>query len=565
MTSPRSDRPRWRGLPLQLFVVAILPLTLFSLVITMGSVTLHQNAMRDLVGERDARAARSAASALSEQIERRAADARSLAWRAEGTGPAQLLATADFMLPNFDGGLAVFDPQGKLLAASGESAVLSAPPDFWVDLLRQAGSPLASTVITLLPADTPFVLVGASVRDGLVVGAFSAAAASERALEPLLASSVHMSAFVVDENRRLLYQAGGLAPAVSIEQHPGASAALRGESGALYLQGQHGEHIVAFSPVAPLGWALVIEEHWEAATGPMLHATQLAPLILAPVLLLALVALWFGVRQIVQPLQALEAKATDLAWGRYEAIEQPVNGIEEIRRLQTELAHMARKVRSAQDSLHSYIGAITAGQEEERRRLARELHDDTLQALIALNQRLQLAGLALADSPAAESLAEIQALTTQTIANLRRTTQALRPIYLEELGLVAALDMLARQVSQAASLPVEFRLVGTERRLPPEVELALYRMAQEALSNVTRHAQASRASLTISFAPQAVILTVSDDGQGFAVPESPAEFAPRGHFGLLGLHERAELIRARLDIQSAPGQGTRLSISLSTH
>jgi len=89
-------------------------------------------------------------------------------------------------------------------------------------------------------------------------------------------------------------------------------------------------------------------------------------------------------------------------------------------------------------------------------------------------------------------------------------------------------------------------------------------MAQEALSNVARHAQALHALLTISFTPIDITLTVSDDGHGFTVPESPAEFAPSGHFGLLGLHERSELIGAHLDIQSSPGQGTRVVVQLPT-
>jgi signal transduction histidine kinase len=96
------------------------------------------------------------------------------------------------------------------------------------------------------------------------------------------------------------------------------------------------------------------------------------------------------------------------------------------------------------------------------------------------------------------------------------------------------------------------------------VELALYRIAQEALSNVTRHAQAVQVSLSIAFKPDAVIMTISDNGRGFQVPASPAELAPSGHFGLLGLHERAELIGAHLDIQSSPGQGTLVVVQLPT-
>jgi len=122
--------------------------------------------------------------------------------------------------------------------------------------------------------------------------------------------------------------------------------------------------------------------------------------------------------------------------------------------------------------------------------------------------------------------------------------------------------MLAREMGQANDMSVEFQCQGTERRLPPSVELAFYRMAQEALNNVARHAQAAHACLNISFTPQDITLQVSDDGKGFEVPKNPAEFAQSGHFGLLGLHERAELISADLEIRSSPGQGTRLTVTL---
>jgi two-component system, NarL family, sensor histidine kinase UhpB len=280
-------------------------------------------------------------------------------------------------------------------------------------------------------------------------------------------------------------------------------------------------------------------------------------------LLLSLAALWFGVRQVEQPLQSLESKASDLTWGRFNTIEQPVGGIAEIRRLQTELIHLAQKVKTAQQSLHSYIGAITSGQEEERRRLSRELHDSTLQALIALNQRVQLAKLTPSDKPTEERLADIQTLLEQTMTDLRRFTSALRPIYLEDLGLVAALETLAREVSQSAGVPIEFRKSGPENRLVTEVELALYRLAQEALSNATRHSHAAHIVLSVAFSPEKVTLTVSDDGIGFKVPENPAEFVSGGHFGLLGMHERVELIGGLLEIHSEPGKGTRVSVTVA--
>ena len=127
------------------------------------------------------------------------------------------------------------------------------------------------------------------------------------------------------------------------------------------------------------------------ATDPELELTLVAPLVLIPPLLFAVAALWFAAKQIVQPLQRLESKAAALAWGDFETIKESVGGISEVQHLQKELTEMSRKVRAAQDGLHDYIGAITSAQEEERARLARELHDDTIQAVIALKQRVQLA------------------------------------------------------------------------------------------------------------------------------------------------------------------------------
>lgn len=305
------------------------------------------------------------------------------------------------------------------------------------------------------------------------------------------------------------------------------------------------------------------QEVAKTATNPALELTLVAPLVLIPPLLFAMAALWFGARQIVRPLQQLEIKAGALAAGDFEAIQEPVAGIPEIVRLQHELAQMSRKVQAAQEGLRDYIGAITAAQEEERTRLARDLHDDTIQAIIALKQRVQLAQRSASDAGSRSALGELEMLAEQTIENLRRLTRALRPIYLEDLGLVAALQMLCREASQDRGLQIDFRQSGRERRLPRDEELALYRIVQEALNNVVRHSKATRAELNIDFGDGRVRLAVKDNGVGFVVPASPTDFAPSGHFGLLGMRERSELIGARLEVSSKPGRGTELAVSLA--
>ena len=166
------------------------------------------------------------------------------------------------------------------------------------------------------------------------------------------------------------------------------------------------------------------------------------------------------------------------------------------------------------------------------------------------------------DAGGNQALNELESLSEQTIENLRRLTRALRPIYLEDLGLVTALEMLTRETRQVNGLEVKFDKQGTERRLAREAELALYRIAQESLNNVARHAKARSALVNILFGEKEIILEVSDDGVGFQTPKSPTDFASNGHFGLLGIHERAELIGARLEVESARGSGTRLRVRL---
>ncbi len=561
---------RWRSFPLQLFVFIVLPLTLLLFIVAFGGLSLHQQAMRSMVGERDQRATRAAAAAISKQLNHRAAAVRNLVLQASVTEtPEHALNDLSFMLPEFDGGLAVFDANGVLLASTNAADIwearavherLATPNQTW-DISNEAPFlPLFTDPVS----NDNLLLVVAAEPDGLIaVGAFSPMQLIREVLADIFSADDQAVAFVIDGNGRILYQVGSLPLSESdMAQHPGVTSALRGESGTTYLSHNGDEHVIAFSPVSPVNWALVIEEPWRAVADPLLRATELAPLVLVPVIIVTLTALWFGVRQIVQPLQSLERKATELGWGDFEAISESVGGIGEIQRLQNELIHMAQKVKVGQQSLRGYLGAVTTGQEEERRRLARELHDDTIQSLIALNQRIQLAQFT-ADSPQSQSqLTEMQQMAEQTITDLRRLTHALRPIYLEDLGLVPALDMLARETGRTSQISIDFCTTGKQRRLTSVEELALYRMGQEALSNIARHAQATQATMTLDFSNESICLTIEDNGNGFVVPESPAEMALTGHFGLLGIQERAELIGAKVAIDSDPDNGTRLSITL---
>ncbi|MCJ7734037.1 MAG: sensor histidine kinase, partial [Anaerolineales bacterium] len=222
---------------------------------------------------------------------------------------------------------------------------------------------------------------------------------------------------------------------------------------------------------------------------------------------------------------------------------------------------MAEEVEKAQQVLTRYLNILTKGQEDERKRLARELHDDTLQSLIALNQRIMIAQRQADPTERQSSLQEVENMLGKTMQELRRLTRALRPIYLEDLGLVSALESFALEISETTGIPITFRSEGEERRLSDTVEIALYRITQEAISNISRHSEATKAKLSITFYDSDLELRIEDNGIGFD-PIDPGDLSQMGHYGLLGIHERAALINASYDIQSEPKTGTKIIIQV---
>ena len=217
-------------------------------------------------------------------------------------------------------------------------------------------------------------------------------------------------------------------------------------------------------------------------------------------------------------------------------------------------------VEQAQSGMHDYIAALTRAQEVERGRLARELHDDTVQRLIALGQGVERVQRALTTDPAlaTERLKALRAEITAMVQAVRTVISDLRPPALEELGLLPAVELLLkRNADEQPQAALQVR--GHERRLDPQSELVVFRIIQEAWSNIRRHAQAAHTTLQFSYGDDALDLTISDDGRGFT-PASRA--GQRGSFGLLSMQERATLGGGTLQITSAPGQGTQLLLHM---
>jgi signal transduction histidine kinase len=205
--------------------------------------------------------------------------------------------------------------------------------------------------------------------------------------------------------------------------------------------------------------------------------------------------------------------------------------------------------RVARDSLRR----VVAGQEVERRRLARELHDETGQALTSI-----LLGLrALEDANTGIDVDELRELVVATLQDVRRLAVQLRPKALDDFGLVAALERLAQTFSESSGIRVELVARVGDDRLPTEVETTVYRIVQEALTNVVKHAEASAVSILLVRRDGIVTAVVEDDGSGF-----DPEAARADSLGLEGMRERVALHDGRLTLESAPGAGTTLRVEV---
>jgi signal transduction histidine kinase/YHS domain-containing protein len=281
---------------------------------------------------------------------------------------------------------------------------------------------------------------------------------------------------------------------------------------------------------------------------------DLMPLCVLGLALLIASNLWTLLR-VLRPLRLLARQSAQIAEGNLEALDRSCGGIGEIDKLRRAMAGMVGHVRRSQLQTRAYADALAEGQEAERARIARELHDETVQALIAISQSIDLAQ----QLDGERGRQRLQVARTQAVESakaLRNLIADLRPPALEELGLAAAIQMLVDGQAQV-------RVHGIQRRLPPVQELALFRGVQEALNNARRHSQAETIEVSLTYEPACVSVHITDNGRGFQVPPEGVEyFVAGGHYGLMGIRERLQHLGGDFKIDSAPGKGTTVTLSL---
>ena len=257
----------------------------------------------------------------------------------------------------------------------------------------------------------------------------------------------------------------------------------------------------------------------------------------------AAVVTMVGLMEALRGLEAERCKQYDQAvQAQLEAQAQAQREMQRREALQTEL-----------------LRRTVAAQEEERARMARELHDETGQTLTAIHFGIEALKSTLESkgTVSREAVERLQTLADQALADLKQLVTDLRPAQLDDLGLVAALHWLADQSNRRLGIKTTVRIRGHRVRLPAEIETALFRIAQEALTNVAKYAQTDQASLTLVFGPRMVKLVVSDPGVGFDPQEAPSARNGRA-WGIAGMRERATAVGGQLDLFSAPGKGTRV-------
>jgi signal transduction histidine kinase/YHS domain-containing protein len=260
-------------------------------------------------------------------------------------------------------------------------------------------------------------------------------------------------------------------------------------------------------------------------------------------------------------LRALQRRAEAMAHGDLSSLGQPVGETPVVEDLRRAIDVLGAHTEQGLHSQHAYIAALSTAQEAERGRIARELHDEVVQQLIALGHTVDRIERLLERDPSqvAERLHAMRATITALVDELRAIIGAMRPPALEELGLLPAVELLLKR-SPSDGLEVTLLVEGPERRLAPQSELALFRIVQEAWNNIRRHARAHRAGFTFAYEPDGLHVTIADDGAGFVL--SSKDEAPDGHWGLRGMSERAELTGGSFEVASQPGQGTRLDLRI---
>ncbi|MBI4282578.1 MAG: HAMP domain-containing protein [Chloroflexi bacterium] len=334
-------------------------------------------------------------------------------------------------------------------------------------------------------------------------------------------------------------------------------------------------HVVAFVPFKDIPGGVILEEEKAAALAIPRQLHRLGLIIGSIALVILSLMVWWHIGRITRPIGELSAAASAMADGSFDR-RVPVTSKDELGLLAYSLEMMRVRLKSAWElrqrwvleleqqveertgEAHRLLGRVVSAQEDEQKRVARELHDGAAQHLATLLVALDRAELLLlsGNQPGEEIWHQAQEEARQALAEIRRLVSGLRPAALDDLGLVPAIRGYAENRLKPLGIMLRYEVVGQERRLGSSLESALFRIVQEAVNNVIRHAEAQHVRVQLEFTGKAVSATVEDDGVGF---DSSAK--SQG-IGLAGMRERASLVGGVLSLHSSSKSGTRVSVTI---
>ncbi len=516
---------------------------------------------------------------------------------------AQVLARANREFALFTSGIIFLDTTGRV--------ILSHPPNLYSSGAEMPGLPHAALVGREVTISEPFrdpvnnrplTAVTVPIHDddrfiGLISGLVDL---EEQAVTALLQQTIVVGktthATLVDSQGRVLASTLDL-PFLTPGEHPTFYRRVMAQGlpivDTVPLEGDRdasGEtpvelHVQALVPLSEAPWGLAVG----GAEDEILSGVWRLRLSLGLLGGAALAAVWvatlFGARRLIRPIHRLTESAQQIAGGKLRtpldisemgeigvmaaALEhmrrQLQSNIEELacwnKTLETRVAEQTGELRRQQVLTQKLLRRTIAAQEEERARISRELHDEIGQTFTALGLSLERLTDTMTneDAEARKRLERSRALTEQSVLNLRRLITALRPGVLDKLGLAPALKWVSDQTLRPLGVTVTIEN-NLQERLPREIETILFRIAQEAMNNVARHSQASRLTVRIWREDDLVMMTLTDDGQGF----DPAAVSPEpGHdrgLGLVGMQERTSLAGGQVTVNSAPRQGASVCV-----
>ncbi|MBM2825901.1 MAG: hypothetical protein HW402_1565 [Dehalococcoidales bacterium] len=491
----------------------------------------------------------------------------------------------------FDGGVFMTNQEGTVLWVEPFRSAFSGANISHYPVVQESlktGKPLVSDALSSEPDGKKVIFILSALRNpegiivGLVGGQISAPLRVLQEFTQFAELGETSYSDVIDSN--------GVILASTNPAHP-----LKVES---EITGQEPAGLTVLAPLSTAGWSVVISQSEREALAPVRKMEQRFIIFGLASLVMALFFSWGMARSLIKPVVQLTIAARNISQGDLSRPITPL-GNDEVSELSRSLENMrialktsleeiqewnraleakvdertsqlqdtSREIKQSEATRRELLHKLLGAQEDERRRVARELHDETSQRLAGLVMRLD-AVLSTPDETNGKiknMLADIKNLAVSTIDNVHKLIFDLRPLVLDDLGLLSALRWYAENRLGEYGIKTRVEVTGEEQKLPSQTETAIFRVVQEAITNVVKHAEAQNLVLSVEFGDSTLRIEVEDDGKGFDVEAVTLQADSNRGLGLLGMKERVSLLGGQLGIESAPGGGTHLTIEVPLH